>query len=91
MAILWILGILAVLLGAGVFVSRRRDAGMNQVPAPHVSAAERGAATRAKRARRNAASGGGYIGYFGDVGGGFGGGFDGGGCGGGDGGGGGSC
>ena len=91
MAIVWILGILAVLVGAGALIDRKhRSTGTSEMPA---------ADRQAERSRRWSASGASTSswGFFGgDGGGGFGGGFDGGGfdggggCGG-DGGGGGSC
>ncbi len=93
MAIVWILGILAVLVGAGALIDRkRRSIGMSEMLAND---------QHAERSRRRSASGASTSswGFFGggDGGGGFGGGFDGGGfdgggggCGG-DGGGGGSC
>jgi hypothetical protein len=87
MAIVWILGILAVLIGAGMLIDRKHRA----AGASEMIAAQR----HAERSRRRSA-GGAYTSnwaYFGggDGGGGFGGGFDGGGGCGGDGGGGGSC
>ncbi len=88
MEIVWILGILAVLVGVGMVIGRQRGGGMK--PRMDLPANERRAAVRAEKARHRSASGAytGSWGYFGggDGGGGFGG-FDGGGCGGGDGGG----
>ncbi len=79
MQIVWILGILAALVGAGMLISRKRDTGKAD----------------SQRSRRRSTSGAhaSSWAYFGgsDGGGGYGGGFDGGGCGGGDGGGGGGC
>ncbi len=89
MEIVWVVAILAVLIGAGALIGRQRRAGMGDLPAKNWDS-ER----CAEKARRRSASGAyssswGFYGG-GDGGGGFGGGFDGGGCGG-DGGGGGSC
>jgi hypothetical protein len=86
MTIVWIVLFVAVLLAVGLMIDRRHGAGN----ALGLSPSER-SAMRAERSRRNAASGGGFMGYYyggGDGGGGFGGFDGGGGCGGGDGGGG---
>ena len=87
MEIVWIVGILTALIGAGVLISRKRDGGASRLADQHNAV---GAHKSRRRFTSSAYSGSwGYGG--GDGGGGFGGGFDGGGCGGGDGGGGGSC